>query len=154
NHLPYQIVTTEGTVAAYTYNAVNAPISKALGNGVTLTAEYDNRYRITKHEWKYSSTTFTGYSYGYDSVGNRLYSEDLVVPSKSEHFTFDNLDRMTNFDEGTLNGGKTAITSPTFNQNWTLDNVGNWSNFTDNGSSSNNTFTNTHEMTAFKGQAI
>jgi len=52
NHLPHTIVSNSTTVATYAFNAVNAPTIKTLGNTVSLNIEYNNRYAITKHDWK------------------------------------------------------------------------------------------------------
>jgi len=151
NHLPNTIVSNSTTVATYTFNGVNAPVTKALGNTVSLNIEYNNRYQISKHDWKKSGVTIAGYNYGHDSVGNRIWSENLVTANKSELFAFDNADRLTSFKTGTLNGSKTAIITPTYTQDWNLDQIGNWAGFNDNGVNSTNTFSNTHEMTQFKG---
>ena|GEM_PF-1074743 len=151
NHLPNTIVSNNTTVATYTFNSVNAPETKTLGNNVSLNFEYNNRYQITKHDWKKNGVTIAGYNYGHDNVGNRIWSENLVTANKSEHFVFDNADRLTAFKTGALNGTKTDIVSPTYSQSWNLDSIGNWAGFTDNGTNSTNTFSNTHEMTQFKG---
>ncbi len=125
NHLPNTIVSNSTTVATYTFNGVNAPTTKTLGNTVSLNIEYNNRYQITKHDWKKNGITIAGYNYGQDSVGNRIWSENLVTANKSELFAFDNADRLTSFKTGTLNGTKTSITSQTYSQIWTLDSIGN-----------------------------
>jgi RHS repeat-associated protein len=46
---------------------------------------------------------------------------------------YDNLNQLTNFKRGTLNGSNNDIASPTRTQNWTLDALGNWDPFTTNG---------------------
>jgi len=127
NHLPYTTTSNSTVVATYQFNAVNAPVTKTLGNNVSLNIEYNNRYQIKKHDWKLNGNTITGYNYGHDSVGNRLYSENLVAASKSEHFVFDNADRLTSFKTGTLNSNKDNIVAPTYSQSWNLDSIGNYS---------------------------
>gem|GEM_PF-4308019 len=151
NHLPNTIVSNSTTVATYAFNGVNAPITKKLGNTVSLNIEYNNRYAITKHDWKLNGNTIAGYNYGHDSVGNRIWSENLVNANKNELFVFDNADRLTSFKTGTLNGSKTAIITPTYTQDWSLDSIGNWAGFNDNGTNSTNVFSDTHAMTEFKG---
>jgi RHS repeat-associated protein len=49
-----------------------------------------------------------------------------------ELYGYDNLDRLTSAERGTIVNGQ--IGSPTMNQAWTLDSLGNWSQFTNNGS--------------------
>ena len=118
---------------------------------MSLNIEYNNRYQISKHDWKKNGVTTAGYNYGHDSVGNRIWSENLVTSNKSELFSFDNADRLTSFKTGTLNANKDNVVAPTYSQSWNLDSIGNWAGFTDNGTSSTNTFSDTHEMTQFKG---
>ncbi len=113
--------------------------------------KYKNRYQITRRYWKLNGNTIAGYNNGHDSVGNRRYSENLVTTNKSEHFAFDNADRLTSFKTGTLNGAKDNIVAPTYSQSWNLDSIGNWAQFNDNGTNSVNYFSDTHEMTQFKG---
>jgi len=151
NHLPSTIVSNSTTVATYAFNGVNAPTTKTLGNTVSLNIEYNNRYQIKKHDWKLNGNTIAGYNYGHDSIGNRIWSENLVTANKSELFAFDNADRLTSFKTGTLNGSKTAIITPTYTQDWNLDSIGNWAGFNDNGTNSTNVFSDTHAMTEFKG---
>ena len=79
NHLPYTTTSNSTVVATYHFNAVNAPDTKTLGNNVSLNIEYNNRYQIKKHEWKKNGVPITGYNYGHDSVGNRIWSENIVV---------------------------------------------------------------------------
>jgi len=52
-----------------------------------------------------------------------------VYPESSIQYTLIGTAGGTNLNRGTLNTGGTAITSPTFGQNWTLDETGNWSGF-------------------------
>ena len=89
-----------------------------------------------------------------DSVGNKTYSENLVDVNKSEVYTFDHTNRLTDFKKGLLNDNKDNIVTPTFLQGWVLDSIGNWASFNDNGVTSTNTFNDTHGMTQFKGQAL
>ena len=57
NHL-MNTVSSNGTIVAdYDFNAVNAPITKTMGNGVVLNIQYNNRYQVTKHEWKKNALT-------------------------------------------------------------------------------------------------
>jgi len=71
--------------------------------------------------------------YGYDRVGSRLWRENVVARSLGKEFdelyTYDAAHRLKNMSRGTLNGGRTALTSTTFAQCWGLDATGNWSNF-------------------------
>ena len=63
-------------------------------------------------------------------------SNTIRITGMSELYGYDQLQRLQNLGRGTLNGTQTAITSPTFGQDWTLDETGNWNGFkqSDNGS--------------------
>lgn len=107
---------------------------KTLGTStaVALNVLYDNAYRSTKYDWVKSGETLVGFTYGYSSAGNKNYEEKLHDTDKSQYYYYDGVYRLTSYDEGTLNGGKTAITSPDYYQDWTLDGLGNWDEFYDN----------------------
>jgi len=52
-----------------------------------------------------------------------------VFSGYDELFSYDGLYRLTDQQRGTLNGTHTAITSGTFQQQWELDETGNWKTF-------------------------
>lgn len=71
--------------------------------------------------------------HGYDRAGNRLYRADPVAVANSagfeELYGYDGSYRVKGMNRGTLNAGKTAVTSQKFAQCWTLDTTGNWKGF-------------------------
>ena len=84
------------------------------------------------------TTTLARVKYGYNRVSSRTWRDNLSpgMTGYDELYGYDQLQRLQNLGRGTLNGTQTAITSPTFGQDWTLDETGNWSGFkqSDNGS--------------------
>ena len=120
--------------AVYEYSGTNMITKKTLGTStaVSLGVEYDNAYRSTKYDWVKSGGTLVGFTYGYSSAGNKNYEEKLHDTDKSQYYIYDSVYRLTAFDEGTLNGGKTGIDSPDYYQDWVLDGLGNWTRFYDN----------------------
>jgi RHS repeat-associated protein len=92
-----------GTTAAYSYNANNWVTSLNHSNGPSLIA---------------------GFNYAYDNDGNKLYEQKLDVPANSGAYIYDAVNRLTNYDVGTLSGS--IIPSPTLAKSWNLDPVGNW----------------------------
>jgi len=95
---------------------------------------FDRFGRVTDSHWANSagSTTLGRVKYGYDRVSNRTWRDNLspgMTVGSDELYSYDQLQRLQNLNRGTLNTGGTAITSPTFGQNWTLDETGNWSGF-------------------------
>jgi RHS repeat-associated protein len=80
------------------------------------------------------------YAYGYDRDGNRLYEENLLSAAHSELYHdgtgYDGLGRVTSFERGTLNTAKDGLTGTADPyQDWTLDAVGNWDAFDNDGTS-------------------
>ncbi|MBI1370441.1 MAG: hypothetical protein GC162_17535 [Planctomycetes bacterium] len=71
--------------------------------------------------------------YGYDRNSNRLWRENPVASGFSspqdQLYAYDPINRLTNMQRGTLNGGHTAVSPLTFEQQWGLDAVGNWATF-------------------------
>ncbi|MEZ6032023.1 MAG: RHS repeat-associated core domain-containing protein [Planctomycetaceae bacterium] len=101
-------------------------------------AGMDRFGRTIDHRWyDYTSGTVdrARYSYGYDHNGSRTWKEDSVAAANSvnqdEFYTSDGLKRLKAADRGDLNGMKTAVSTLTFGQDWNLDQLGNWPNFTE-----------------------
>jgi hypothetical protein len=89
--------------------------------------------RIVDQNWvKLNSptTSVDRIQYGYDNDGNVLYRDDLVNTGYSQVYAYDNLNRLTGFTQGTINGTRTAITgTPSDSGTYTMDSVGNMTTF-------------------------
>ena len=75
--------------------------------------------RIVDQKWlNYSGTptTLDEYKYGYDLDSNRLWKQNTVGTGKDEYYTYDNLNRLTDMQRGTLNGSYTGITGTPVNE--------------------------------------
>jgi RHS repeat-associated protein len=83
------------------------------------------------------TVTLARVKYGYNRVSSRTWRDNLSpgMTGYDELYGYDQLQRLQTLGRGTLNGTQTAITSPTFGQDWTLDETGNWNGFkqSDNG---------------------
>ena len=80
------------------------------------------------------------FHYTHDNVGNRTWKENTVSSGTvdlDELYDYDDLYRLIAADRGQLTGHPStpAISSPDFEQDWTLDGLGNWSAFDDDGDS-------------------
>jgi RHS repeat-associated protein len=80
------------------------------------------------------------FRYGYDRDGNPLYRDNLVYSAFGELYHangagngYDNFNQLTAFARGALNPTDDAIDSPSHTQSWTLDALGNWTGFTNDG---------------------
>ena len=97
---------------------------------------WDRFGRTLTQEWEdYTSGTVTRdqVDYTYDAAGNRLTRD---IPSslystddRDQKYTYDGLHRLTNAEGGTYNTGTGNIDSRQLEQDFTLDQLGNWSTF-------------------------
>jgi len=143
--------TTSGTtdLASYTYLGLDTVVRITYpqpeawldlwGGTSGLFAGLDQFNRVIDQRWQNGITgtpvDIDRYQYGYDQDSNRLYKANIVgtpivTGGLDEFYTYDHLNRLTDMQRGTLNSTKTGITgTPTIEQTWSLDPIGNWSGF-------------------------
>jgi len=100
-------------------------------------AGFDRFDRIIDQRWyDYgASEDRDRFKYGYDRASNRTWKENVVSKNLGtpiyldEFYTYDGIHRLRNFDRGELNNPHSAIPNPQFSEGWTLDPLGNWSNY-------------------------
>jgi RHS repeat-associated protein len=109
--------------------------------------------RVVDQRWRTSSVEKDRYQYGYDRNGNRLYRDNLVNTAFGELYAYDNLNQLTSFDRGTLNGSKNGLTgAASRSQDWDYDALGNFDSVTtDGGSAVTRTHNKQNEITAVSG---
>ncbi len=98
------------------------------------TAVLDRFGRLIDLSWvkdtKLGPVDLVRFQYAYDRSSNRLYERNLIStgsnPDVDSLFGFDELNRLTQFEMGQLNGGGTSISSPQLTQDWVLDETGNY----------------------------
>ena len=155
---------TSGTIASYTYLGADVIASQndeqpqiALDYSAGNFAALDRFSRVHEQVWSsYGSASGTlgavdGYNYTYDRAGNRTVRENAVDGVMSETYDYNALNELTSMARGTLSGP--TIPSPTYTQTWTLDSLGNFSNFNDNGSSQDQTVNAANEIQSISGGA-
>jgi RHS repeat-associated protein len=76
-----------------------------------------------------SSADLFRIKHGHDRAGNRLYREEADTSDVDQLYGYDNLNRLTQSEEGTLSAGKDSVSSLNFEQQWALDPTGNWFRF-------------------------
>ena len=105
----------------------------AMGAGNDPYDGFDRFGRVVDSRWyDYgSSADVDRIKYGYDRAGNRTYREQTCDPNShhDEVYGYDGVNRLIDFNRGTINGGKDAISTLKFAQQWSLDPTGNWSGF-------------------------
>ena len=162
---------TNGTYAAYKYLGAGkivtedyADIDVKLDYAANNLAALDRFGRVVDQIWTdYGANpdvVLDEYKYGYDRAGNRLWKEnvvahDLQTPvNLDELYTYDRLDRLTNTQRGRLDftdPDDPTITSETKYQDWTLDGLGNFSGFDDNGTSQTRTVNAANQIENISG---
>ena len=87
--------------------------------------------RVTDLLWRDygGSTDLLRIKHGYDRASNRLYREEGDTSDLDQLYGYDDVNRLTQSQEGTLGAGKDTISSLNFAQQWSLDAAGNWSGF-------------------------
>ena len=109
----------------------------AMGTGDDPHDGFDRFGRVVDSRWyDYgSSADVDRIKYGYDRAGNRTYREQTCDPNShhDEVYGYDSINRLIDFDRGTINGNKDAISTFKFAQQWSLDPTGNWSDFKEDG---------------------
>ncbi|NQU22542.1 MAG: hypothetical protein HQ567_14790 [Candidatus Nealsonbacteria bacterium] len=107
-------------------------------NEITHTGTYDGLDRFGRVKDQYwvqpqvapaEDVPIDRFAYTHDYASNRLTRDNQVGSHLDEKYTYDGLHRLTDADRGTLSGGN--ITTKKFEQNWSLDAMGNWTGFSD-----------------------
>lgn len=163
-------------LASYLYLGLSTIVQETQGNGDTLSYIHQgsdpynlptgtitsggDRYtgldrfgRVVDQNWFNSAGgTIARYQYGYDNDGNVLFKHDLTPDgtSGSAVYTYDALDRLETYNEGTFNSSNNSISgTPVASESWGLDTFGNWDVLTVNGVPEDSTINSQNELTAF-----
>jgi RHS repeat-associated protein len=162
---------TSGTLESYDYLGVDTVVRRAHSQpGVDLTyikqsgestGDAGDQYtgldrfgRVVDQRWRKTSdgSHKDRFQYGYDRDDNRLWRDNLVNTAFGELYAYDNLNQLTSFQRGTLNGTKTGLTgSASRSQSWSLDSLGNFSTQTTDGTAQTRSHNQQNEITAVSG---
>ena len=138
------------TVASYTYAGAvrNVNVSypepgvdlsyiqssgQSVGDAGDRYTGYDRFGRTVDMPWvkASSSTVLDQFQWGYDRASNRKWKENLVASSdQDEHYNYDSLYQVKEFDRGNLNINRTAIGGiPSAEEDFSYDPTGNWKQY-------------------------
>jgi YD repeat-containing protein len=96
-------------------------------------AGFDRFGRVIDHLWRDygASADRERFKHSYDRNSNRTYRDHTNTTTRDGFYTYDGLNRLTDYDRGDLNGTFSAIGSGslTFAQEWDLKALGNWTTF-------------------------
>jgi RHS repeat-associated protein len=124
-----------------TYDAAGRRVLRAYGNGRATQWEYDAEDRITR-----LNHSVQGWDYRYTNEGDAVVQNDLTTPVQGEAYTYDGMHRLVDNKHGQVVGD--TVPFPTSSQGWTLDKVGNWTVWNDNGANETRTHNNHHALTS------
>ncbi len=122
------IVENNALVSTYTYNQNNQLATALYANNVAA------RYHYNAHSRMDSLTTGTnilGLAYLYDNTDNLLATVNAQNTSRSERYLYDNLSRLTRYQQGLFDQSLT-ISSPIIENQYAFDALGNRTTHTDN----------------------
>jgi len=124
-------------VAEYQYNGLGQVIETKCAESKVKWSQYgstsgdypdlDRFNRVTSSRWTSyngTATDFYDVDISYDRNSNITVVEDNVHTGWDVDYTIDDVDRLTRAEEGTWGGS--SISSRTRDEQWTLDQVGNW----------------------------
>jgi len=126
-------------LAAYLYNGAGRLVVEDFvqpdvrldlwGQTAGTYAGFDRFGRVVQQLWRDygASEDRDKFIYTYDRNSNRTSKDLTLVAGEDEKYTYDNLNRLTAYDRGTLSGGN--ITSKVRNEAWGLTPTGNWNGY-------------------------
>lgn len=131
-----------GVGTTWGYDDADRRDSYQRANGVAGQIDFDLNNRITQilaDDTTGTPAALVQLSHGYDPYGNRLWTDNLLKPDRSEIYQYDARNRLTNFRRGTIqwNAGVPSVPNPLAHaqipgaQTWSLDRRGNWLEFTE-----------------------
>ena len=95
----------------------------------------DRFNRVVDQLWEdYSQTALDEFTYTYDRSSNALTRVNALDAAFSETYGYDDADRLTSSER-----------ADDYDQSWTLDGMGNWTSFDDDGATTNSTFNDINE---------
>ena len=137
-------ITKNNTVLVeYAYNNANQLTNKTFANGVSSNMQYDFANRLSSIST--ANGTIQNTSFTYDKEMNKTAIIRNNNPALSEQFTYDNGYRLTNYKRGPIGG------TPTIQNNYNYDAVGNRTSANLNGSNLTYTTNSLNQLTGISG---
>jgi RHS repeat-associated protein len=114
------------------------PTITTLGNGLreTRTFRQDELLGSVQLSKPSSGAVLASLTYAFDAAKRKTQEKNTLTPSETENFAYDNLDRLTNFAQGSNS------------QTWVLSPAGNWQNTVRNGAVENRGHGPAYEVTS------
>jgi RHS repeat-associated protein len=133
--------------------------------GIQQLSSLDPFGRVADQDYVQASTgqSTTQFQYGYDLDGNVLYSADLAnvlstdgnASTRGQLYSYDALNRLVTYEAGALASGDTSISgTPSANETWTLDNIGNMDSVTSDSTSTSRTINSRNQITGVGSSSL
>lgn len=127
--------------------------TESVGDGGDQYTELDRFGRVIDQRWRTAGGTDKDrFGSAYDRDSNRLYKENVISSANSELYSYDNLNQLTSYERGTLNGTKTGLSgSASRSQSWDFDGLGNFDSQTTDGVAQTRNHNQQNEITSVSG---
>jgi YD repeat-containing protein len=124
--------------------------SGALDDGGDEVTGLDRFGRIIDQDYVHGSTVTDRIQYGYDADGNVLYANNLVNTDQSNLYTYDGLNRLTSFQQGTLVSGDTSLSGTAiWSDEYNFDALGNQLAVNGNWNEANSTYNAQNQLITY-----
>ncbi len=133
------IAKNNSTLVSYQYNNANQVTVKNFANGISTNMQYDFANRLSSISTGGGSVQNT--SFTYDKERNKTSINRVNNPALSEQFTYDNGYRITNYKRGVIGG------TPTIQNTYSFDAVGNRTTANLNGINTTYSSNNLNQLT-------
>ena len=128
--------------ASHTYDPAGRRQSRAYANGKVTKWSYDLNDRVVRLD----HVGVQAWDYRYTDEGDALVQDDLTTTNRGESYAYDGLHRLRDYRRGKV--VRDSVPSRSFQQTWTLDKVGNWTAWDNNGTKEARTHNNHHASTS------
>lgn len=127
--------------ASHTYDPGGRRLRRTYANGRTTQWGYDSEDRniALNHQ------NVQAWDYRYTDEGDMLVQDDRTTAELGEAYKYDGMHQLIDNKRGQVAGN--TVPAATFQQDWTLDKVGNWTIWNDNGTNETRTHNNHHALT-------
>ena len=138
----FEVKINDQVQASHAYDAGGRRINRTYVNGRATQWNYDADDRNTR----LNHANVQAWDYRYTDEGDARVQDDLTTPDQGEAYAYDGIHRLVDNKRGQVVGNTVPL--PALSQGWTLDKVGNWTVWNNNGASETRTHNNHHALTS------
>ena len=128
-------------VATYSWDAAGRRSGVTRANGRNTVYTHDDADRLTN----LAHAGVQAWDYRYSDEGDPLARVDLTTVTRGEVYIHDGMHRLADYQRGDVQPDN-SVPAPAFLQGWTLDKVGNWSAWNNNGAAETRAHGDHHQL--------